>query len=856
MIRACAVAAPLFLVALVGCNGNNDLPKGCINVDDDGDFDTVAEAVEAATAGQTVFLCEADFAETLTIDKDLTLEGAASDDTFWAGLGDEVPLRITGANVTLRRIGFQSEASGVVIEGGSLDLDRVAFWGVGEFGVQASDAAVTASRVKVSNAGEGGFEVVDGSLDLVDSEVVARGNGVKVEGGTAHIAGTEFSGIFPMDGSDLGEGGWGVWLDGAAGELEGNTFTQNAADVYVEGAGGTVSMLGDALSGSYYGVWFESTSGSLTDVTIDQYLQYGIIQNGGQSLELTNVTITTDPDVSAPQEPGDYEGFSGSVGIIAFGADVTFTGGEVSGNNGGGIYQADQVGPAQFVASDLLVDDNARFGIFTSAAEATFTDVVISNTRDDDASCVQEVGYYKSFNCNAGLWSAYSQVSWTGGSLSNGGALGATVLGDTLALSDVTFDHPGNYGIWAIQSAITTDAVTFESTAEIGLLLQQDAVGVIQNSVFRNGSFAVDYPLDEVTTYRYYYYGQDVQVYQSTLIVENSKFENGDNGVSLYEGTAEITGSSWDGYNSDALYASYDAALVVTDSTFTNVGNDAISCYSGIVQLDGVSITGVTQEVSKSERYDNGELLEDQSFEYSFVGEAMYLSACEVIADDVTVKNSTGPAFYGRDSSIELDGAVFTDVGRTDSSYDAGLYLTWSADAPNVSISNLTVSGVTYGDAVRLVGNGIAGSVTLDGVSIGKDVDGVSGVQANGIALQNLGGSSVISGFEIEGVGSAGIVLENSPALLESGVIRDAGTDGIVASGAEIEVSDVVVEGATQSGIHFTDSATHTVRDSTVTGTEYGIECDADPAATVLECDTNTLTGATADFLACGGCTP
>lgn len=847
-MRLVTVPVLVALVGLAGCPGPSDpLPDGCITVDGEDGFASLGEAVAAATAGATIGLCEARFEASVVVDKDLTFAGVGDDDSYWAATGDAPAITVQGAQVTVSRIGFEGAGSPLRVEAGVLVVDRSAVYSPGEYGIHAIDSEVVAQEVRISRPELGGVLIEGGTLDLQDSEINDPvGFGVKAVGGQIHLARNGFSGTFPPDGaSNVDDGGWAVWLDGAVGALEGNTFVQNAyGDVYVAGAGADLSMNGDTSTGAYIGVWFESTPGELTDVSIADYAQWAIVSNGGPALTLTDVALTTDPSLSIEQDAGDFQNFSGSFGLIAIGPELSITGGVVSGHTGGGIFQSGNGDRVPFDMNGTVIDGNARFGVFTTGAEATFHDVEITHTLDDDASCSDEFYIY----CNSAIRSEASRVQWTGGRIAENGMIGATVLQDAVTFTGTRFESAAEFGIWGVAAAVSLQDATMTGGKAVGMLLTGAATGVVTGTTFQDATWATEYDYGDGVTFKTYYAAEDVQVMDSTLIVQGSTFERGESGITAYGGTVEISGSTWTSYNADPVYVSSDSVAVITDTAFTDIGNEAVGCFQGTVQLDGVEVRAVSQSRARTEWYEEGVLQEDQTSEYTSIGSALYLSTCDAVLEDVVISEVAGTGLYGWDAQIEAEGVTFADVGTAASAAGAGIGLSYAGVGPSLSLTDVDVQNVPYGDGVRVVGYGVEGSVQLDEVSV-KNAAG------NGVTVRNIGGSHSLVGVTVDHVSANGIVLEGAPAFVEECVVDEVGLDGLVVSGGAVEIVGTTATGGTGSGARLVSGA-HTVRASTLGGGRYGLECTGEPMADVTDCASNALTGDLGPWLDCGGCGP
>lgn len=914
MPRLSIVNFVVLTAVLGGCHGGHGGEPACINVDGDGDYSTITDALADATAGQTINICAIQLEETVTVDKDVTLLGAGKTETFWNGPTNEPALAITGGTVNVENIGFTSTRSGIKVDDATLVATDVGFYHVDNYAIDANNSSVTGARLRISDPKWGGVSVKNGDLTLTDADISGPiGFGVKLDTSTGTLSGNKFSNVvYSGDGSNVSDG-WGVWLVKSQATLANDTFdTDIIGDVRVEGANATVAMNGDTSTNSYIGLWFESTSGSLTDVTIDGYQQYGIVENGGQTLDMTNVSVSTDPATAAPQTA--YNDLSGAYGLIALGPDVTWTGGQVSGGTGGGIYFSSNGAARTLNLDGVTVDGNARNGIYIGSSTGVFNDVTVSNTVNDDTTCYDSyqdgldctVDDCGSIVCNmaVGVWS--SDVTWTGGSVANNGTFGVTpVIGGAVTLKDVTFDHAADYAVWSFAGAMACDGCVFDGSKQAAVSLNSSSTGVLRNSTVKNGSYTQSYSWDDTNTYVYYYAGMDAQLFSdSTLIVEGSTFQNGENGIEAYGGAVQISDTTFDQYNEQAVYAYQDAAVSLTDTTFTNVGNQPIYCYLSAIQAENVAISGVDEYQYKYEHYIDGVLDESGSSSYGIPGVAIEAGSCTLQFQGVTIDDVAGAGVWAADTSIDWDNVRIRDVSKLDTASNGGVHAEFATSSVDVRMNDVTVTGVGHGPGIQLGrsmpkvgdfcwdtvtqcidapddGEGYIGScdanywayaldsdglkqvcgdtsqsIDLQGLGIGVASDAFSGVASgDGLYVHDLpdrGGVVSAADFAVADVSGIGMRFEQAPATLSNGTVSGTGGDGVYMAGGTLDASGVTIDAAGGSGIHVA-AGTHSIRDNAVSGAaSYGLECEQ--SAEITDCSTNTLAGTLGATLDCSGC--
>jgi hypothetical protein len=219
-----AVAAALLLaVGVLGATGVASAQSGAeIYVDtgptddapgcDSATYDSIQNAVENATAGDTVVVCDGTYDETVTVDKPLTLRASDGSDVLLAG--DTLPGGATAITV-------ESSAAGTVVEG----FEATGFGTV----VAVSSASDTVIRDLVANDSDGGVAVLADGTDALSNVTVRN---VTLDDATTGVRVSAADGATVSDvtvyrnvinGSDVG-----VEVDGASSvPLEGVDVRQN-----------------------------------------------------------------------------------------------------------------------------------------------------------------------------------------------------------------------------------------------------------------------------------------------------------------------------------------------------------------------------------------------------------------------------------------------------------------------------------------------------------------------------------------------------------------------------------------------------------------------------------------------------
>lgn len=907
-----------FVILLAACTkpgddtdpetGDSDdgFADGCILVDGAGGYALLGDALSVAKDGSTVTLCEGTWTGSVELAKSVTIEGAGAETTIWeADVNKPVVTVPAGVSVTFKGIGFSSTLSGILATGGSVTVSDSTFVDMGNYAIRASDADVTVTAVTVDNAQYGGVRVSGGSLTMSDSTVTGCvGYGVTVEdGATGTLTNNVITSTIYEAADDITDG-YAVKASGLTTvTMSGNHVGGNQyGDVLAE-AGATVIMNGDTLSGSLIGVFLDTGSAELHDVVLSDYLLYGIVAQTTMPVVLDNTVIATTHEGSSAQSApySDDSAFSGSFGVLAFGANVTMTGGSISGNNGGGFYQ--NTGSATDVsvtATGTVIDDNARFGMVTFGGLMDLTDVIISNTLDDDASCYDESN---NIICNIALAAWTSDLTMHGGEIRHNASFGLAPIFDSAEITGTLLTENSGYAMFGYAAAVTLDGVTFDANGlndgsvttvpSYSLYLNQNSTVLVKNSTFSNGSATsvseyTDPESGDVQRYVSYYQGHDAFVYGSTLIIEDTEFKDGQEGIVSYSGSStQITNSTFSGYDGQPIYT-YDSDLVLTRTNFTDTGDSPVYCYLSNMSLDRVKIDGVSTYPYKYEVYYNGEL--SYSYEYEFSGTALQGQRCETSLENVEVTNVEygGIRFY--DSTLEMDGVSVSGY-TAGYGYDGAIDIQYSTTNPDVILNDITVSDVTAGYGVRVYGshdydydgtdNASDTDCDGDGTENSADTDDQNDcagglVQIADVVVSNIGYNDpdtgvtsdgvglylyqldkvLVEGISVSGVTSHGIYTYDVDGDLVgddgtvNGSISAPGENGIKVEGGVLDLSGFTITSAGESGFVLV-GGTSVLSGNTVTGAaEYGAECVDSP--TFTGCDDNAFDGLLGETSACG----
>jgi uncharacterized repeat protein (TIGR01451 family) len=323
-VASCAAVVLVALLGVLGAGSAGARTRATIMVcqNGTGNFTTIQAAVNAASPGDTIRVCDGVYVEQVLIDENLTLEA----DTARAaeikapplmvpgpGLDPSNPdsyaiVTINGANVTIRGFtiagpggaenGATNERVGTgvnVIGGGAVTLTNNHITDIrdepisgDQTGVAVAGGNVTATGNTIDNYQKNGFSVkAPGVADIQNNTVdagprtpgAAAPNGIQVSHGASGIV----KGNVVINNNDPTQAGTGILIYAASNvTVTGNTLEHNQNAIYGYQQSAPLTVDHNAISDANVGVFlFDTSSAVISDNTSVNAIQGGLFNWSG-----------------------------------------------------------------------------------------------------------------------------------------------------------------------------------------------------------------------------------------------------------------------------------------------------------------------------------------------------------------------------------------------------------------------------------------------------------------------------------------------------------------------------------------------------------------------------------------------
>jgi hypothetical protein len=758
-----------------------------------GGFATIQAAIDAASDGDTIFVAAGTYAESLIVNKAVTLRGDPGSSE--AGTGSSAPQLTGGAAFSLATISI--EAEGVTIAG--FDVTNA----TGPYGihVKAGDAVVSDNRVHDINGAVSGDGIRGIYINPVDNVVIANnivedfgnatntaaashtkaaagifvwGRGGTLPGGIADI--DKFSNISiennVIRNDDLptftGASVYGIWVGGSAGNSEisnlsilGNQISDLHSTSTVSGfflnhganAAGLSSVvlisnntISDLSGGSVHAIGLE---GNTPDASIiDNAISELALATGSEGFTAA-VWFENNPSAATVSlngnEFGEYgraqvgenataDTLNGSDGIdILLGLDGndTLTGGAGNDFLSGGAG-TDTATYAATITAAMVTDDGAgHFVVTTGGAEGTDTLTGVEKVSDGAGNNFLLVG-------NGG----YATIQ---------AAIDAAAAGDTILIAAGEYTENLVISGQAVNLVALGD-VTVHPTSGIGLTFSGDQGGgdvTITGVDFVGGSTGV-------------FVGAATNLGALTLDGVEIR-DNSDYGVRI------------DGYDVDDNGANDAgvASLAITNSTFSNNGfhnNLNGSAHVKLYGFDGdalfqdVTIHGASSGTAQNDRPDYG--IELTGTVNAELGEVPSPSLGVVTFDNVSIDGTLHKNGIALNNYADINDLSVTDVDLSGLQTNWGPVFNLDGILGNIDASGF---GINFPTGVDLPADGIVAELQGNYGAQPASDQSITGTAAND-SLMGKGGNDTLHG----GAGNDNLYGHDKPGGTQVG---DTGND-------------------------------------------------------------------------------
>lgn len=877
-------------------------PPGCINVDAHGDFATIAEAIIAAPEGSAVSVCPGTYAESVVIDKTVSVTGEDVATTIITPPTNQHGFELSGAGASVANFTVSAATrSGVFINGASdVSVSNIVLDGPANYGVEASaSTGVVISGVTFFQPGFGGVSVSGGSITIDgstfdhpygygilardDADLTLTNNGIE---GTLQAAG---------DGSD----GFAVFADGCLVTMSGNTITSpDIIGVYV--LDGALTMNGDVVSDTAYGVVSAGPAGTVTDlenVTVTDAFHQGVYVASPDPIILNGLTVSIAAGASDQWTYAKWGGkkqdfFCG--GAFIQGDDVTITNANFSGYENYSLYGAAYTGPGMYTVSDSTFRDSGRWGVVFDLVDGTadITNVTIDSIRDPEiaAPCAGFV------NQSDALYGFQSNLNLDTVSITNNIGWGFTSLQGTANITNSLFDSNHCASFVNYESAGNVVGSTFTHAIEFGSIYDSEGALTVTGSTFADNHVTRVSTYDDgagnISRYEYDYSGYDMYLnLTASADVSGNTFSQGDYGIISAGASVSVTDNTYTGYEHallDAEQGTDTDPAIFKGNTVEDHGGYVAQAYGAFLEVEDINVGSTRPGRSGYHYYTNDVLDYEYTYESSysaFYAAGSYYSYDDGTGNIVTVANPAGIRLTDvelgdtaagvvsvNDARLEVSGVHAGKLGgdvAEASSYAYGVY-SYSDGAPSeVIVNDLTATSVT-GSAFYLYNSyPIEGYIDISDVDFGAV--GYAGSSAD--AFQMTGNASyTISNATFADVDGSGLTndgdyyyydyvtssyvydVNTTVAIVDGLNVTSAGEDGISFAEGDLVLTNSTVSAGLGDGVYLngasvssstgeTIPASASITGNILTGNAgYGMLC-AD--VTLTDCSGNDLTGNT-----------
>lgn len=523
----------------------------------------------------------------------------------------------------------------------------------------------------------------------------------------------------------------------------GGLIVETDGEVLIEGVDVTGwNAQGVAVSGRD-----DEVMATLTDVVVSDCGRLGL----GLFSGTFNITDTFVEDLRLADNPELVnQGGSLSVGygVSASAADVLWTGGGISNTavTSATIQNSTWVMDGATVGNAGVEGNGIGLGLWGLSSDITLRNSTFSKS-PNYGGVANYFGTLLAENLTFvdNDWEYARTTTWyiTGGS----GAAGAT---DTTTFTTTTdFSAEGlkvgdQFYIYNTGEYLTIASITSGTEFELESAPTADPSG---------SSFAVYRP---ATAYSSWYSVDIVSNGAISTQITDTSFTTGADGIQIIGGDSDVLleNLQFVDYIDTAIYiyrAEDDPAygdLELIDVSMENVGYSGVRCANSKVDIEELSMEG-NMERQLGSRYIDNDGVELYNSTYTSSGTTAFINQnCDLNVEGMVITDAAYNAFLSSGGSLELADVVVSGGSESGNAAQASVEIRWGDESPVLLADGIDISD-TYGDSMRVVGNGQAGSIALTGV----EVDGAGG---SGLALIGLGAATVsdvtVTGSAVHGV--------------------------------------------------------------------------------------------------------
>ena len=825
--------------------------EGCITVNGElPGYASLQDAVFMAQEGDVISLCAERFVGSVTVDRPVSIVGAADGESIVEGDTNEMTITVTAPDVTLARFTVASTRNAVVAEGVSgLVLDHMTIADSGQFGVSLANSAATIHGSVLSGHPFAAIDAQNSVLTVTSSELLDNEDyGLRLVNSTADVSDTRISGAAGSEDGDDYSGSCVFSEDSSAPIVMDNVQIDSCARVAVYWFYSDFQVSGSSLSNANYGFVGVGGGGEgtvLTDNHLQDMAYYGIY------------VIEQDSTISGNTVTASNAVYQDSIGIAVGNSDANLTveDNTVEGYALYGIwvqypYDPTPEGGTAVVSGNSVIDCQL-YGLYVSALdEVTFTDNVVDNLAWSGS---QPQPHSYNSGMGIGLFDI-GELTMSGNVARDVDVVGYFIQNTEFTSTDDEVTGSRMWAMYIDQSSGTFTGLDVHDLTIYGIDARVSDVD-FEGCTFRDLHEGVQ-PAEEDDPGAYPYPTMGIIYNDAQGTVAGSSFTGiEDYAVYVQEGSVTVDGNSFeDNYTGVYIYSSTIAEgypVYVENNTFGEHGYTSINAYTS----DATIANNVFTSVEGYHFYGNTfwGTLEDNQFGVEGVDcgtcVQLYNYYPEQVLGGITIHDNV---FYGCQRGLYS----YYQAGEltvSDNTFDGGQtgieIVDYSVDGTEVLILednefvDVTGQAIDVEDVVTVE---LTGDNTVSGTGSGAavQIEGSGTVVVDGLSVSG----AAEAGLKVTGTGSVSVANSSFTASTASGIHVDG-------AGLTLDLSDntaVSLNGG--HGIHLSGSVSGDLLGNVIEDNQlFGIACDS--ASVNLGNCFNTLSGnVLGDFLETNGC--